>query len=383
MTIPITSKLPGIGTTIFTIVSQRARELGAINLAQGFPDYDAPARLKDLVAFHVAAGHNQYAPMAGVPALREQIALKFAAQHGRLLDPDDEVTVTLGATEGLFSSILALLHAGDEAIVFDPAYDSYAPAVVLAGARPVHLPLEPPGFRIDWQRVREAVTPKTRLLIINNPHNPTSTVLDSTELDLLADVLRGTRVLVLADEVYEHMVFDGRRHVSVCAHPELADRSIGVYSFGKTMHATGWRVGYCIAPPVLTRELRRVHQFNTFSVVTPLQLALADFLKESPGHCAELGDFYESKRNRFLELLRGSSFSWTPAEGTYFQLLNFSAVSDRSDVEFAERLIRGAGVAAIPLSPFYATPVQVPLLRFCFAKNESTLEEAAERLCRL
>jgi len=383
MRIPITSKLPAVGTTIFTVVSQRARELGAIDLAQGFPDYDAPARLKDLVAYHVAAGHNQYAPMAGVASLREQIALKFASQHGRLLDPDEEITITLGATEGLFSSIQALVHPGDEVIVFDPAYDSYAPAVTLAGGRAVHLPLDPPGFRIDWQRVRDAVSPRTRMLIVNNPHNPTGNVLDGTELDLLADVLRDTPVIVLADEVYEHMVFDGARHVSVCAHPELTGRSIGVFSFGKTMHATGWRVGYCIAPPRFTTELRRVHQFNTFSIVTPLQLALADFLKESPQHCAGLADFYESKRNRLLELLRNSSFSWTPSAGTYFQLLNFSAISDRSDFEFADRLIRGSGVAAIPVSPFYAVPVQLAVLRFCFAKNDSTLEEAAERLCRL
>jgi methionine aminotransferase len=321
--------------------------------------------------------------MAGVTALREQIALKFASDQGRLLDPDEEVTITLGATEGLFSSIQALVHAGEEVLLFDPAYDSYGPAVELAGAIPVHIPLAPPTFRVDWDRVRDALSPNTRMIILNSPHNPTGSVLEGSDLDLLADAIRGTNVLVLSDEVYEHMVFDGAKHLSIAAHPELAGRTISVFSFGKTMSATGWRVGYCIAPPVLTRELRRVHQFNTFSIVAPLQHALADFLQELPGHCAGLPDFYESKRNRFLEYLRGSSFSWTPTPGTVFQLLNYSAVSDRSDVEFAERLIRGAGVAAIPLSPFYQAPVQLPFLRFCFAKEESTLEEAAERLCRL
>jgi len=381
--LPISSKLPHVGTTIFTVVTQRARELGAINLAQGFPDYDAPARLKDLVAFHVAAGHNQYAPMIGVAALREQIALKFASTYGRLVDSEVDVTVTLGATEGLFSAIMALVHQGDDVIIFDPAYDSYGPAVELAGGRPVHIPLEPPGFLIDWQRLRESLTPATRLLILNSPHNPTGTVLRAHELDVLAEVLRDTSVLVLADEVYEHMVFDGLRHVSVCAHPELGERSVGVFSFGKMMHATGWRIGYTIARAAITREIRRVHQFNTFSIVTPLQLAIADFLRESPEHCSGLAPFYERKRDRFLECLRDSRFSWTPAAGSCFQLLDFSAISDTGDVEFADTLIREAGVAAIPVSPFYAAPVRLSLLRFCFAKEESTLEEAAERLCRI
>jgi methionine transaminase len=383
MPLTVTSKLPDVGTTIFTVMTNRAKEFGAINLAQGFPDYDAPARLKDLVAYHVAAGHNQYAPMIGVAALREQIALVFAANHGRLIDPDEEVTITLGATEALFSTVQALVHRDDEVILFDPAYDSYGPAIVLAGGRPVHIALEPPAFRVDWQQVRDAITPATRLIIVNSPHNPTGVVFDGSDLDLLADTVRDTQILVLADEVYEHMVYDGARHLSVCAHPELAPRSVGAFSFGKTMHATGWRVGYAIAPPVLTREIRRVHQFNTFTIVTPLQMALADYLREVPEHNAGLAGFYEAKRNRFLECLRNSSFSWTPTQGTIFQLLNFSAISDRSDVEFAERMIRGAGVAAIPLSPFYVTPIEMPLLRFCFAKDESTLEDAAERLCRL
>lgn len=377
------SKLPHVGTTIFTVMTNRARELGAINLAQGFPDYDAPAKLKDLVAYHVAAGHNQYAPMTGVPELREQIALKLGASYGRLLDAESEITITLGATEAIFSAILALVHPGDEVILFDPSYDSYAPAVVLAGGRPMHIPLDPPRFRIDWQRVRDTVSARTRLVILNTPHNPAATIATTADLDVLAEVLRPTSAMVLADEVYEHMIFDDVRHASIVANPELYERGVAVFSFGKTMHATGWRVGYAVAPPDITREIRRVHQFNTFSVATPLQHAIADFLKQSPGHNAELSEYYQRKRDRFLECLRNSRFSWTPASGTYFQLLDFSTISNQGDAEFADTLLREAGVASIPVSPFYANPPRLSVLRFCFAKNDSTLEEAAERLCRM
>ena len=377
------SKLPHVGTTIFTVMTNRARELGAINLAQGFPDYDAPARLKDLVAYHVAAGHNQYAAMIGVAELREQISLKLGASYGRLLDSEGEVTITLGATEGIFSAVLALVHPGDEVILFDPSYDSYAPAVLLAGGRPIHIPLEPPRFHIDWQRVRQSLSPRTRLVMLNTPHNPTGSVASASDLDVLAEILRPTQAFVLSDEVYEHMVFDETRHASIVAHPELYDRGVAVFSFGKTMHATGWRVGYTVAPAAITREIRRVHQFNTFSIAAPLQHAIADFLKKYPEHNAGLGEFYQRKRDRFLELLRNSSFSWTPASGTYFQLLDYSAVSPQNDVEFADTLLREAGVAAIPISPFYANAPKLSVLRFCFAKNDSTLEEAAERLCRV
>src|SRR5215510_5021615 len=254
------SKLPHVGTTIFTVMTNRARELNAINLAQGFPDYDAPAKLKDLVAYHVAAGHNQYAPMIGVPQLREQIALKLGSSYGRLLDSESEITITLGATEGIFSAVQALVHPGDEVIVFDPSYDSYAPAVLLAGGRPIHIPLEPPQFRIDWQQVRDAISPRTRLVMLNTPHNPTGTTVPVAELDTLAEILRPTSAFVLADEVYEHMVFDGVRHASILGHAELYERGVAVFSFGKTMHATGWRIGYAVARPEITREIRRVHQ---------------------------------------------------------------------------------------------------------------------------
>lgn len=379
----IRSKLPHVGTTIFTVMTNRARELGAINLAQGFPDYDVPAKLKDLLAHHVAAGRNQYAPMIGVEPLREQIALKLGASYGRMLNTETEITVTLGATEAIFSAVVSLVHPGDEVILFDPSYDSYAPAVISAGGRPIHIPLEPPGFQIDWDRVRAAITPRTRLVMINTPHNPITTVIPAKELDILAEIIRPTEALVISDEVYEHMIYDGARHASIVEHPELYERGVAVFSFGKTLHATGWRVGYAVAPPDITREIRRVHQFNTFSIAHPLQLAIADFLKQAPDHNANLAAFYQAKRDRFLELLRNSRFSWTPAAGSYFQLLDYSAISRQSDAEFADRVLREAGVASIPVTPFYQSPPKLNVLRFCFAKNDSTLEEAAERLCKL
>ncbi len=381
--IEIVSKLPEVGTTIFTVMSQRAKETGAINLSQGFPNYDPPLQLRELLAKHVAQGNNQYAPMAGVEALREQIALKFKRSYGRSIDPASEVTITLGATEGLFSAIQALLHSGDEAIIFDPSYDSYAPAILLAGAKPVRIPLSLPAFSIDWEQVRHAVTDRTRMIVINSPHNPATSVLAKADVDELMRIVRNGNILVLSDEVYEHMVFDGRKHQSLCANAELAERTIGVFSFGKTMHATGWRVGYVIAPAELTRELRRVHQFNTFSIAAPMQHAIAEFLCASPDYSDGLADFYQRKRDYFLERLHGSRFKFSPAAGTYFQLLNYSEISSAPDTAFAETLIREAGVAAIPLSPFYANPPPLPYLRFCFAKSDSMLEQAAERLRRL
>jgi methionine transaminase len=361
-------------------MTNRASELGAINLAQGFPDYDAPARLKELVAHHIAAGRNQYASMIGVSELRAQIAFKLAASYGRMVDAENEVTVTLGATEAIFSSVQGLVHSGDEVILFDPSYDSYAPAVLLAGGRPIHIPLTPPAFRIDWDRVRACMSERTRLVILNTPHNPCATTATRSDLDALAEILRPTHAMVLADEVYEHMVFDGVRHASIVGHAELYERGIGVFSFGKTMHATGWRVGYAVAPAAVTREIRRVHQFNTFSIATPLQYAIADFLQEDPQHSATLSEYYQRKRDLFLARLRDSRFSWRPASGTYFQLLDYSAISDEDDVAFADMLLRKAGVASIPVSPFYANPPKLRVLRFCFAKNDSTLETAAERL---
>jgi methionine aminotransferase len=377
------SKLPHVGTTIFTVMTNRARELGAVNLSQGFPDYDPPEELKALVDHHVAAGHNQYAPMIGVAELREQIAKKHGASQGRSFDPETEITITLGATEGIFSGVLALVHPGDEVILFDPSYDSYAPAVLLAGGKPIHIPLLPPSFRIDWDRVRASITGRTRLVMINTPHNPTGSVLAPADLDVLAELLRGTDAMVLADEVYEHLVFDDVKHASILGHPELYERGLAVFSFGKTMHATGWRIGYALASPEITRELRRVHQFNTFSIAAPMQYAIADFLRLQPHYSDGLQTFYQRKRDFFLDRLRDSRFTWTPSSGTYFQLLDYSAISSEGDVEFAETLIRKAGVASIPVSPFYAQPPSLKVVRLCFAKNESTLESAAQRLCTI
>jgi len=391
------SKLPHIGTTIFTVMSSLARELGAINLAQGFPDYDPPERLKELVNQHVAAGHNQYAHMAGVIELRQAIAAKLERSYARRVDPENEVTITLGATEAIFSAISGLVHPGDEVILLDPSYDSYAPAVILAGGKPIHIPMLPgespsaaragaghrAHFRIDWQRVKEAVSPRLRMIMINTPHNPTGSIIKPEELDALADILEPTNAFVLADEVYEHMVYDGERHASIVGHDRLFERGIAVFSFGKSMHATGWRVGYAIARPDITREIRRVHQFNTFSIAAPLQHAIADFLNEAPEHNDELHTFYERKRDLFLAALEGSRFTWTPSEGTYFQLLDFSAISQQTDVEFADRLIHDVKVASIPVSVFYFEPPRLSVVRFCFAKNDSTLEQAAERLRRM
>ena len=379
----VQSKLPHVGTTIFTVMTQRANETGAINLSQGFPNFDAPDRLKDLLAQHVRDGRNQYAPMMGVDVLREGIAQKLAGAYEIRIDPDAEITVTVGATEALFSAVQALVHAGDEVIVFDPSYDSYAPAILLAGGVPVHIPLQPPSFAVDWQRVSDLVSERTRLIIVNSPNNPATTVWSDDDVETLACIVRGKPIAILSDEVYEHIVFGERRHVSLCANRELRERAVCVFSFGKSLHATGWRIGYALAPPNLTRELRRVHQFNTFTIATPLQYAIADFLRESPDHFAGLANFYERKRDYFLARLQGSRFSWTPAAGTYFQLLEFGEISRQTDVEFADRLIAEAGVAAIPLSPFYQRPPPLPFLRFCFAKTDDVLAQAAERLARL
>ena len=380
MRAPRRSKLPDVGTTIFTVMSRRARELDALNLGQGFPDYDIDPRLTELVAAAMSAGHNQYAPMEGLPVLRERIAAKLRSSYGLAIDPESEVTVTLGATEAIYSVIQAVVGPGEEAIAFDPAYDSYEPAVRLAGGRCVRLPLVQPGFRYDWERVRAALNARTRLVVFNSPHNPACTTATAADLDALAQLTAGRDVVVLSDEVYEHVVFDGARHHSVLRHPELAARSFAVFSFGKTLHATGLRVGYCIAPAALTLELRKVHQFNTFSISHPLQHAIAAYLAEKPDCGGDLANFFQRKRDRLRSALEGSAFRLPPAQGTYFQLLDFSAFAAGNDLAFAERLLAEAGVATIPLSPFYATPQQLTFVRLCVAKRDSTLDEAAARL---
>jgi len=374
-------KLPDVGTTIFTSMSHRAAQLGALNIGQGFPDYPIDPQLAAALAEAVAAGHNQYAPMEGSIALREAIATKLQASHGLDIDPLAEITVTCGATEALYSAIQAVVGPGDEAIVFDPAYDSYDPAIRLAGARAIHIPLAPPRFRYDWDRVRAALTPRTRLLVLNTPLNPACTVARAGDLAALAELLRERPITLLADEVYEHVIFDGRRHQSALAHPELRARSCVVFSFGKTLHATGWRIGYCVAPPALTTELRKVHQYNTFSIAAPLQAAIAKYLPQHPASWQGLGAYFEAKRDRFLAALGDSGFGVQPAEGTYFQLLDFSAIAPgEPDGAFANRLLEQGGVATIPLSPFYREPPPLSCVRVCIAKRDETLVDAAARL---
>jgi len=382
--VSLPSKLPRIGTTIFTTMSQLAAEHGAVNLGQGFPDFEVPQPLLQALEQAVRQGHNQYAPMAGVPALREAIADKSAALYGARVSADREVTVTSGATEAIFCAVHAAVRAGDEVIVLDPCYDSYEPAIELAGARAVHVPLRAPGFEVDWQRVRDAITPRTRMLIVNSPNNPTGSVLAEADLDALEDILRDTGVLLLSDEVYEHIVFDGAPHQSVLRRPALAARSFVVSSFGKTYHCTGWKLGYCIAPAALSVEFRKVHQYVTFCSFNPAQHALAQMLREHPEHHLELPAFYQDKRERFRALLAPTRFRLLPVAGTYFQLADYSAISDLDDLAFCGWLTVEKGVTAIPLSPFCAAPdPALRLVRFCFAKSDATQRAAAQRLSTL
>lgn len=374
------SKLPGVGTTIFTVMSRLAAEHGAINLGQGFPDFQPPERLLALVAEHLAAGRNQYAPMAGLPALCEAIAADAGRRHGWTVDAAREVTITAGGTEALFAAIHAVVRAGDEVVLLDPSYDSYAPAALLAGARVVRVPLALPDFRIDFERLAAAISSRTRLLIVNTPHNPTGTVLDAADWERIAELLAPHDAYVLSDEVYEALVFDGKRHAGVRSNSRLAARSFAVFSFGKMYNATGWKIGYCIAAPELAAEFRKVHQFLTFAVSTPMQHALADFLREAPGFASEQGRFYQARRDRFVSLMAGSPFLLRKTAGTYFQLADISNLSDLSDTGFCEELVRFHGVAAIPLSPFCDEPLPARLIRFCFAKDDATLTRAAGQL---
>ena len=380
---PIDSKLPTVGTTIFTVMSRLAEQHGAVNLSQGFPDFQPPDGLLDRVEEQLRARCHQYAPMPGSVPLRAAISAKLRDLYGVAADPDTEITVTSGATEAIFGAIQAVVRRDDEVIVLDPCYDSYEPSITLAGGRAVHVPLTLPDFGVDWERLRESLNARTRLVIVNTPHNPSGALLSNADFDRLAELLRPYDCYLLSDEVYEHVVFDGRRHATALANPELKARAFAVFSFGKTYHATGWKLGYCVASPELTAELRRVHQYVTFASTSPLQLALAQYLTEHPEHHLGLPAFYQERRDYFLRLLGGTRFRATPAAGTYFQLLDFGAVSQQSDIEFADTLLREAGVASIPVSPFYATAPKLSVLRFCFAKNDSTLEEASERLCRV
>ena len=377
------SKLPDVGTTIFTVMSKMAQDYGAINLSQGFPDFDCPEKLKDLVAYYLYDRKNQYPPMTGIPELRQQIAIKVADYYDFEADPELEVTVTSGATEALFNAVQATVRSGDDVIVFDPAYDSYEPAIQLAGANAIHIPLRIPDYSIDWALVENSITKNTKLIIINSPHNPCGSIFDRKDLDRLADLIRNKDILVLSDEVYEHMVFDGQKHESVLSHHELREKCFAVFSFGKTFHATGWKLAYCVARKNLSVEFRKVHQFVTFTTSSFVQYGIADFMVQCPEYAQELPAFYEKKRDTFCELLQPSRFKFTSSKGTYFQIVDYSDISDLPDIEFANHLTQQVGVAAIPLTPFYQTAPDTKILRFCFCKDDETLERAAEILCKL
>jgi len=378
----ITSKLPDVGITIFTVMTRLANEHGAINLSQGFPDFDINPEIIALVEKQMRAGRNQYALMQGALELRERIAEKVLDLYGARYDPLSEITVTAGATEALFAAIAAVVRPGDEVIIFEPAYDSYVPSIVLSGGVPVPLAMRFPDYSIDWNLAKDAITEKTRMIILNSPHNPSGAVLSQDDITALADIVRGTDIVILSDEVYEHIIFDGRRHESMARHPELAARSFAVSSFGKTYHATGWKVGYCVAPRALSAEFQKVHQYLTFAVNTPVQLALAEFMARKEEYLG-VPAFYQAKRDLFLELVRGSRFRAVPSAGTYFQMLDYSGITDEPDTDFAVRLTREHGVAAIPPSVFYNGKDDNRVLRFCFAKRDETLKKAAERLCAI
>jgi methionine transaminase len=373
------SRLPEVGISIFTVMSRLAQEHGAINLSQGFPDFDCASELVELVAAWFRRGVNQYAPMAGVPELRQQLALAIETGSGARYDPATEITVTAGATEALYAAITALVHPGDEVLLVEPCYDSYVPAVRLAGGVPRFVPLRFPAYRIDWDDVRRTLTGRTRLIVLNSPHNPTGSVLGTEDLSELATIVESSPALVLSDEVYEHLVFDGGRHHSVASRPDLASRAVIVGSFGKSFHTTGWKVGWAAAPAAIAAEIQRVHQFITFAVNTPIQHAYAELLRRGVDG-ADVGRFYQRKRDRFLGLIEGSRFRPLPCAGTYFQLLDYSAVSHEPDVAVAMRLLQEHGVASIPTSAFLYETEAPPVLRFCFAKKDETLEAAAARL---
>ena len=380
----IETKLPEVGTTIFTVMSQLAASHDAVNLGQGFPDFDGPQALRDALTAAMNSGKNQYAPATGWPALRQQIARKSESLYGCRVDADTDVTVTSGATEAIFAAIAAVVRRGDEVIMLDPCYDCYEPAVELNGGVAVHVGLNPEDFSVDWQRVRDAISPRTRLIIVNSPHNPSGAVFAPGDLDALAEITRDTDILVLSDEVYEHIVFDGLEHQSVLRHEELAARSFVISSFGKTYHCTGWKIGYCIAPRALSAELRKVHQYLTFCTFTPAQVALAEILEKQPEHYLQLPAFYQARREFFRELLANTRFRLLPVSGAYFQLVDYSAISDKDDFGFCEWLVANAGVAAIPVSAFYESPPpDMRLIRFCFAKSDDILRTAAQRMSAL
>ena len=379
----IASKLPAVGTTIFTVMSALAAEKNAVNLGQGFPDFRCDPALIDFATGAMQAGFNQYPPMTGVPALREAIAAKIATLYGHQYHPANEITVTAGATQAILTAIMCAVQPGDEVIVIEPAYDSYVPAIELSGGLPVcvQMGVTEDGYAIPWPAVAAAVTQKTRMIIVNSPHNPTGSIFSDADIAALSDIVRNTDILILSDEVYEHMVFDGAQHASICRHPELQARAFVVSSFGKTYHVTGWKIGYVAAPAAMTAEFRKVHQFNVFTVNTPMQHALANYMAR-PAPYLDLSAFYQRKRDLFRDGLAGSRFRLLPCDGTYFQCVDYARISDLPEAEFATWLTSEIGVAAIPVSAFYAQPRESGIVRFCFAKQDETLRAALAKLTR-
>jgi len=375
----VKSKLPKAGTTIFTIMSALANEYNAINLSQGFPGFPVSSELIDLIHEKMKEGFNQYAPMPGIMTLRERISEKMQKLYSAKYNPDTEITITAGGTQAIYTAITSVVKEGDEVIVFEPAYDSYVPAIELCGGIPVHLHLKPPDYHIDWNEVKKFVNQRTRMIMINTPHNPTGAILTAKDMHQLEKITHGSDIIVLSDEVYEHVIFDGYEHQSVTRYPKLGDRSFVVFSFGKTYHATGWKMGYILAPEKLMKEFRRVHQFNVFSVNTPIQHALAEYMKEKK-HYDKLPAFYQDKRDYFLKQMKGSRFKALPCSGSYFQLMDYSKISSEKDTDFAKRVTKEFGVASIPVSVFYNRPPEQKLLRFCFAKEDEQLKKAAEKL---
>jgi methionine aminotransferase len=377
--ITISSKLPNAGTTIFSIMSGLANETGAINLSQGFPNFQVSPALIELVNDAMKSGNNQYAPMQGLLPLRERISEKIALMYGGNYHPDSEITITAGGTQAINTALLATIHPGDEVIIFEPAYDSYAPSVELAGGKVIPITLLPPTYQIPWNEVKEKISNKTKMIMINSPHNPSGSVLSKSDIEELDSITKNTNIIILSDEVYEHIIFDGKQHESIAKYPTLRDRSLLIYSFGKTFHATGWKMGYCVGSAYLMVEFRKVHQFQVFSANTPLQVALATYLK-NPDNYSGLESFYQRKRNLFQSLVKDSNFKFLNCSGSYFQLLDFSKITDEKDTDFAKRLTIEHGVASIPLSVFYTDKIDNKLLRFCFAKDDDTLKRAADKL---
>jgi methionine aminotransferase len=376
------SKLPDVGTTIFTVMSKMATDHNAINLSQGFPGFGADPVLLDLVSKYMRLGHNQYAPMSGVPELRERVAEKTKRLYGIDYDADEEVTIVSGATEAIFSAITAVVSTGDEVILLEPAYDSYAPAILLNGGIPIYIPLRMPDFSVDWEAVQKAINPKTKLILVNTPHNPTGYVWTQNDVNQLAELIQEQEMYVVSDEVYEHITFDGRAHVSLMTHPVLRSKTFVCGSFGKTFHVTGWKIGYCLAPKNLMTEFRKIHQFVTFSTATPLQYALAEYL-QNPAHYLSIPDFYQRKRDLFCEGLRQTPFKFEPAQGSFFQLVSYGHISQVSDFELAVKMTQTIGVASIPISVFYSQKTDPKILRFCFAKEDSQLKEALDQLQKM